>query len=493
MRNISIRTLAFQHIGVILVSVLAITFFGFFLLFGQLYEKQQQEYKNKTKLIAENISQTILFYNEIAHDLARQSQVIELIKNNDTKKAQQWSADTRSLLPYSNGLALLTIDGQVIGDSKQQKIGPLCIKDLLLRSEGKLNIIPPVHHPDGKKSHFDIVTPIYQDKKVIGVLFASFSLEIIQRITARLQQDNEYLFIETEQQLKVAEVGHFNPEHKYSITNITGTNWALHSNIPDFKLKNLLTTYIPTVLVLLLIIIVVTALFVIRLGKVIVQDMLGIKQALVAVHKGDFLPGNQTKARLKETYDIVDQISELATDIYDYQQQLLALSFKDELTGLHNRRTLFKDYKNFQAMIKRGSTCTLILFDLDNFKFCNDNFGHNFGDEVLQAFARILQNHIRGYDNCARLGGDEFIVIIPDCSRQEIENRYQYIYKELLTQNKAWKEKHDTLLPVTTSAGAVVIKSADISVEQVIEYADKALYNAKNSGRGKICFYSESV
>ncbi|NOQ15119.1 MAG: diguanylate cyclase [Methyloprofundus sp.] len=491
MKNVSIRALAFQHIGLMLVSVLAITFFGFFLFFGQLYEKQQQEYRNKTKLIAENISQTILFYNEIINDLAKQAQVIELIKNNDREKAQQWSADTRSLLPYSNSLALLTIDRQLIGDAKQQKIGALCLRDLLLRSEGKLNIIPPVHHPVGKKSHFDIVTPVYHDEIVIGVLFASFSLEIIQHITERLQQDNEYLFIETEQQLKVAEVGSLNSEDKHSVTNITGTNWVLHSKVPDFKLENFLITYIPTALILLFIIILVTALFVIKLGKVIIHDMLNIKQALVAVHNGDFLPGNQIKARLKETHEVAEQISELATDIYDYQQQLLVLSFKDELTGLHNRRTLFKDYKNYQAMIKRGSTCTLLLFDLDNFKFCNDNFGHNFGDEVLQSFARILQNHIRAYDNCARLGGDEFIAIIPDCSRQEIEKRYQYILKELLTKNKVWKEKHDNLLPVTTSAGAVIIKRADISIEQVIEYADKALYKAKNSGRGKICFYTD--
>ena len=115
-------------------------------------------------------------------------------------------------------------------------------------------------------------------------------------------------------------------------------------------------------------------------------------------------------------------------------------------------------------------------------------YGHNFGDEILQAFARILQDNIRGYDNCARLGGDEFIAIIPNCVHQEIENRYQYISKQLLAQNKTWKQMHNTLLPITVSAGAVVIKRADISIEQVIEYADKALYNAKNSGRGKNLF-----
>lgn len=494
MRKISIRTIAFQHIGVMLVAVLTITFFSFFLLFGQLYEKEQEEHRHKTRLIAENISQLIFFYNEVVIDLARQPQVIELIKNNDSEKAQQWSLHTRSLLPYSNGLALLTIDRQVIGDSKQQKVGALCIRDLLLRAEGKLKVIPPIHHPDGKKSHFDIVTPVYQENKIIGVLFASFSLEVIQRIAKRLQQDKEYLFIATEQGVKVAEVGQPNPEYKHLIMGISGTNWVLHSENSGFKVANFLTTYVPTVLVLLLIIIAVAALFVIRLGKVIVQDILGIKQALVAVHKGDFLPENQVEAKLKETREIVAQIGELASNIYEYQQQLITLSFKDELTSLDNRRTFFHKYQeSYQPMIKRGSTCTLLLFDLDNFKFCNDNFGHNFGDEVLQVFAQILQNNIRGYDCCARLGGDEFIAILPDCSRQGIESRYEHIYDELATQNKIWQEKYDQLLPVTISAGVVTIKTADINIELVIESADKALYDAKNSGRGKICFYSESL
>ncbi|MCK5354753.1 MAG: diguanylate cyclase, partial [Methyloprofundus sp.] len=391
MPKTSIRTLALQHFSVVVVSVLALTFFSFFLLFNQFYERQQYEHQHKAKLMAENISQLITFYDEIAHDLAKQPKVIELIKSNDAEKAREWSVQTRSLLPYSGGLALLTNDNQVIGDSKQQNIGDLCMRDLLLRSEGRLDVIPPIHHSEGKTAHYDIVTPVYLNEKVIGVLFASFSLDIIQQLTNRLQQGNTYLFIETEQLVRVAEAGESSPENSKVTTKIPKTNWILHSEIPEIKMTNFLTAYIPVAIILFLIISAVNSLLVVRVGKVFTHDITGIKESLVAIHKGEYLNTDRTEAKLKETYEIVGQISELAMNIYNYQQKLMALSFKDELTNINNRRTFFHDYKKHQAMIKRGSICTLLIFDLDNFKVCNDALGHNFGDEVLKAFAKILQ------------------------------------------------------------------------------------------------------
>ncbi|NOQ35808.1 MAG: hypothetical protein GQ569_07920, partial [Methylococcaceae bacterium] len=289
MKNLSIRTLALRHIAVLLLSVLTIIVLSFILLIGQLQEKQQQEHQHKAKLIASNISQLIGFYREITQDLAKQPQVIELIRSGNSEKAQQWSIQTRSLLPNSNGLALLTNDGSFLGNPKSQKVGALCKKDLLLRKEGKLEIMPPIHYPSGKMSHFDIVTPVYLEDKAIGVLFASFSLEIIQRITQQLQHDEEHLLIQTIQQLKVAEVGVHHKNYKHSNITINGSNWVLNSEIPPFKIEGFFTTYLSATLVLLLIIIIATALFAIRLGKIFIQDMQGVKQALAGVQKGEFL------------------------------------------------------------------------------------------------------------------------------------------------------------------------------------------------------------
>jgi len=489
----SIRTLALQHFSLVIVSVLALTFFSLFLLFNQFYEKQQQEHQHKAKLMVENISQLISFYDEIVQDLAKQPKVIELIKNNDSENARLWSLQTRSLLPYSNGLGLLTNDNQVIGDLKQQKIGPLCIKDLLLRSEGKLKVIPPIHHPEGKTAHYDIVQPVYQNQKVIGVLFASFSLDIIQQLTNRLQQDNTYLFIETEHLTKVAEAGEANPKNNRLTTKIPKTNWVLHSETPKVHITSFLTAYIPIAIILLFIISAVNYVLVARVVKVFIHDITGIKESLVAIHDGKPLNSDQTEPKLKETYEIVEQISELANNIYAYQQKLMTLSFTDELTNINNRRTFFKEYKKYQAMVKRGRTCTLIIFDLDNFKFCNDALGHNFGDEILKTFAKILQENIRGYDSCARLGGDEFIAIISDCTQQETMQKYQDIQTKLAAENVLWQEKFAMLLPVNTSAGAVIINNADTNIEVEIECADKALYTAKKSGRGRLCFFSEDL
>ncbi|NOQ65153.1 MAG: diguanylate cyclase [Methyloprofundus sp.] len=492
MKNISIRGLALQYITSMLVPVVLVTLVCFFLLYEELYERQQQEHQNKAMLIADNISQLVVFYNEIAKDLAKQAQLIDLIKHNKVEAAQQWSVKTRSLLPYSNGLALLSLDQKVIGNSKVQKIGKLCFRDLLLKFAGKLEVIPPIHHPDGKLSHFDIVVPVYEDEQVIGVLFASFSLELIQRVLERVQLGNESLLIETEQSVKVAEVG--SPTLDFSLlkTAIPETNWLLRSEVPKFELEAFIIKYIPAALLLLLILAGLTSLFVMHLGKVIVADILGIKQALLAVHKGEFTSSNQESTRLKETNEIVGQVRELAHDIYIYQQQLLTLSSQDDLTHLNNRRTFFNDYKNYQALIKRGSTCALLLFDLDNFKYFNDNFGHNFGDEILLEFARILQNTF-GNSHCARLGGDEFVAIQVDCSRQEIEAMYQDIVVALAPKNKAWQAALEVDVQIASSVGGVFITHDNIAIEKAIEQADKALYTAKDLGRGRLKFAPESL
>ena len=128
---------------------------------------------------------------------------------------------------------------------------------------------------------------------------------------------------------------------------------------------------------------------------------------------------------------------------------------------------------------------------MDHFKESNDMCGHNFGDEVLQSFSTILQSKIRGTDRCARLEGDEFIAIFSDCNEQEIAQRYQQIAEALMKRNMRWKSEHVGLVAIGVSAGAVLIKQSDRSIKQSIDCADKALYQAKGSGRGQICFYAD--
>jgi len=488
---ISIRGLALKYVSIMLGFVLVITLVSFAYLFDDLYERQEAEHQAKAELMAENIAQFIFFYNKVVHDLAGQPQVAQLILKDSVEASEKWSIETRALLPNSNGLAVLLNSSGVIGSPKRQKLGPLCMRDILLRAKGELSTMIPLHFPNGTSGHFDIVAPVMQGEKVQGALFASFSLEVIQHAIERLQKKDEHIFIAAEEQLKIASIGLHQPELSEYSASILGTNWVLYTESQPLSFEEFLWAYLSIFVVIISIVIGLTSLFAIRLGKVITQDILNIKEDLVAIQNGDFLLKNKSNTKLIETKEIVGQVAELASELNHYQQELLKFSFKDELTGLDNRRTFFNGYNNYQSLVKRGVNCTLVLFDLDHFKMSNDACGHNFGDEVLQSFSAILQSKIRGSDRCARLGGDEFIAIFSDCNEQDIKQRYKQIDEALMKKNMLWKGEYAAFTMVSVSAGAVLIKQSDMSIKQVIEYADEALYQAKEAGRGRICFYAD--
>jgi len=490
-KTISIRGLALKYVGIMLGSVLVITLVGFVYLFDDLHERQEAENQAKAELMAENIAQFIFFYNKVVHDLAQQPQVSELILQNSVAASEKWSLETRALLPNSNGLAILSGSRDVMGSRKKQKVGPLCMRDILLRAKDELQTIIPLHFPHGKAGHFDIVAPVMQGEESQGALFASFSLDIIQQAIERLQKKDGYIFVTAEESLKIASIGLSQPEFSQYSANIVGTNWVLHTEDQPLIWEEFLWAYLSIFLVIISVVIAMTSLFAIRLGKVITQDILSIKEDLVAIKNGDFLLKNKSHTKLVETKEIMGQVAELASELNHYQQELLKFSFKDELTGLDNRRTFFNEYESYQSLVKRGVNCTLVLFDLDHFKISNDTCGHNFGDEVLQSFSAILQGKIRGTDRCARLGGDEFVAIFSDCNEQEIKQRYKQIDEALMKKNMLWKKEYAEFTMISVSAGAVIIKQADLSIKQSIEYADKALYQAKGAGRGKICFYAD--
>lgn len=162
------------------------------------------------------------------------------------------------------------------------------------------------------------------------------------------------------------------------------------------------------------------------------------------------------------------------------EEELQQLAITDPLTGLYNRRMF---HQLLTSEIERDrryrSGLGLILCDLDHFKVINDNFGHDVGDKVLQAFATNVRKHLRDSDILARWGGEEFIMLIPQTSLEKT----QAIAEKL----RAETEKI-VLAPVgrfTSSFGVTVFYGED-TVESFIKRADNALYIAKNNGRNRV-------
>ncbi|MGM0482597.1 MAG: GGDEF domain-containing protein [Patescibacteria group bacterium] len=158
-------------------------------------------------------------------------------------------------------------------------------------------------------------------------------------------------------------------------------------------------------------------------------------------------------------------------------------SQRDPLTGLYNRETLKETFQKLQGSKKRFS---LMILDIDHFKYLNDSCGHVIGDEVLKGVSGRIAGNIRPQDSSFRYGGEEFLVILPDTGEDEaviVARRLQ----EKLRQPYRLRQKFSEGLNVTVSMGISVSTKGD-SPEDVLDRADKALYRAKKAGRDRIVF-----
>ena len=171
-----------------------------------------------------------------------------------------------------------------------------------------------------------------------------------------------------------------------------------------------------------------------------------------------------------------------------FQQRMYDAALRDALTQLYNRRYLFEQLEiEFTYAQRHGTPLSFVLLDLDHFKPINDTHGHSVGDQVLQVFARTLVGAIRREDVAGRYGGEEFAVVcrgvdgkvamrIADRIRRSIESQ------QIIASIPA--------LRVTVSAGVVAIPAPGIvNSKDLVDAADKALYDAKEQGRNRVHLY----
>lgn len=159
------------------------------------------------------------------------------------------------------------------------------------------------------------------------------------------------------------------------------------------------------------------------------------------------------------------------------------LSVTDELTGLANRRhfnSIFE--KEYLRSARYKSKLTFVMFDIDKFKDVNDTYGHQCGDYVLKQLANAALQTFRKTDTVFRYGGEEFAVILTETS---IEQSIIPLERFRKTVETLALEYQGEMINVTVSIGACQMSDNISSKEELIELTDKALYEAKNTGRNK--------
>jgi len=165
------------------------------------------------------------------------------------------------------------------------------------------------------------------------------------------------------------------------------------------------------------------------------------------------------------------------------EEGLKLLANTDSLTGLANRTTAFENIRRIKNQLRRTGTRSALLFcDLDNFKLINDTYSHRAGDEVLCAVAKRIQDCLRTGDLAARIGGDELLVLL------------QGVQDEANAQGLAHKLREAVAKPIHTTGGLITTSMSigltlvrdEESVDELVDRADAAMYEAKRNGRNQV-------
>ncbi len=156
---------------------------------------------------------------------------------------------------------------------------------------------------------------------------------------------------------------------------------------------------------------------------------------------------------------------------------------RDPLTGVYNRRYIERRLaEEFERARRSDEPLAFVVLDLDHFKAINDRHGHLTGDRVLKRFADILTLSLRAHDLVGRLGGDEFCAVLPGATG---ENAREAISRCLADLAAMRHDREGGLPPVTGTAGIAQF-AGEATPQQLIEKADRALYGAKQAGRGRV-------
>lgn len=159
----------------------------------------------------------------------------------------------------------------------------------------------------------------------------------------------------------------------------------------------------------------------------------------------------------------------------------------DFLTGLHSREWFMSQSElELRRAVRYDSPLSLLMVDIDFFKRINDTYGHQAGDLVLKSFADISRHALREFDICGRLGGEEFAVLLPETNK---DSALQVAERLRLTIENAniSLPSGGAAIKIAVSIGVSSLSSKEDSIAVLISKADKALYEAKNTGRNRVC------
>lgn len=213
-----------------------------------------------------------------------------------------------------------------------------------------------------------------------------------------------------------------------------------------------------------------------ELSAALIKNEFSIPVAFIAVTRDI----TERKHVADQLYSVNEQLHLQLMEIEKLQAILHEQAIQDPLTGLYNRRFMEESLKQEIARANReNQPFSVVMLDMDNLKLLNDKYGHVVGDVALKSLSKLLKDHTRTEDIVCRFGGDEFLVILHNASEKMASVRLQ----EWEEQAKEISIIHEgNPIQISFSAGIAAFPTYK-NIEELIEVADKALYNIKAKNR----------
>ncbi len=187
-----------------------------------------------------------------------------------------------------------------------------------------------------------------------------------------------------------------------------------------------------------------------------------------------------------ELFSIIANQAGFAISNAKQYQNIKQSAITDKLTGLYNRRYFMDVLEQEIARSNRfGHPISVAMLDIDHFKHYNDRNGHPKGDKLLQELSEVIKSNVRDVDTVGRYGGEEFIIVFPEIKPSEILSVAERIVKSIANTNFD-NAKHQPLGKVSISMGLLTCMDSSQDAKEIIKFADKALYQAKNDGRNQV-------
>ncbi|TXT21337.1 MAG: signal transduction protein [Gallionellaceae bacterium] len=235
----------------------------------------------------------------------------------------------------------------------------------------------------------------------------------------------------------------------------------------------------------LFVIVLVFAILFFKLRQMVVApiiNLVGVMQKIT--HEMDFSHRVGNHHVIAELHHLSDYFNRLLGTVQEYNSRLEEMSTRDPLTGLYNRRKFeeFVEYEIIRSERNRN-TFSVIMVDLDNFKFINDTYGHPTGDMLLKELSALLADCLRKGDVLARLGGDEFVLLLPQTTA---ENGLLVAHKLHQTLGAEEFELPVGKVRVTASFSLVSYPEDGTTKESIYASMDVVLYKAKKRGKNQV-------